>query len=602
LALNGFHHIALQKVLFESNKQTRKLMCEAAMTTITEVLERTAELLHRHKLPLAYAGSAAAWLFSALQVTQCNFLGHHDANRIGLFSREYLDQKGEHLGCIRYSQSEVDDFDSMIRAGRAFGVVTLLYMTMVVASTSYCILMAPLGANNIWRANKYLLAAAALSQMLTLLAAGSKVCNVEKDDHCELVGVGILGIFNIVVLIILCAAFASLDPPKSRWLRVVESAGARVNTSPGGSNVIQRLSAHNPACFRFLFTGLVLIATVMSAVTLNRCTFLMVDAAGFGPTNIASGLGFYTQAIQVQGSFVGCVAYPSFFSFDRPFKSARFFATLSVILSSVSFLAAALSLFRRDLQLLSWTLLRILLPVSGFCLALGSVALRSDNCSLQGTTTCRLGSAGVLAMFLVVLLLFLSAVVWSQPQPESAIFCIGSSSTAAKGQASGSDVEQQSSNGDTVVIGNPRMLHKQEPIMEEDEEKLDCEEECQSGSKETPNKVKLLYKQKRSSNGSLSDTTHSPGRGSTVKRNFLDGDDDDNNDVDESSVLSAPSTISQAVTYDIDYIGDVKTTTKIISTRAGVLSETTRTEHLEDCDDDDDDGDGDSISCSLSIP
>lgn len=204
-------------------------------------------------------------------------------------------------------------------------------------------------------------------------------------------------------------------------------------------------------------------------------------------------------------------------------------------------------------------------------------------------------------MFLVVLLLFLSAVVWSQPHPESAIFCIGSSSTAAKEQASGSDVEQQSSNGDTVVIGNPRMLHNQEPIKKDDEDKLDCEEECQSGSKETPNEVKLFDKQKRLSNGSLSDTTHSPGRrtGSTDKRNINDGDDNGNNDVDESSILSAQSTISQAIMYHINYIGDVKTTTKIISTSAGVQSETTRTEHLEDCDDD---CDGDSISCSLSIP
>lgn len=557
------------------------------MTGIIEVLEKLAALLHHHKLLLAWSGSVTAWLFCVSQVTQCSFLGNGGTNRIGLFSREYSDQKGEFLGCIRYTRKEVDTMDSMMRAGRAFMVVTLLYMSLVVAGSSYCILMAPRRCNKIWRANKYLLAAAALSQTLTLLAAGSRVCGYERDEPCELVGVGILAIFNIFVLIILCTTFGSLDLPLFQWLQLIESE-AHVNRSQGRNrNFILRYSGQNPARFRVFLTGLVLIVMVMSAVALSRCTFVVVEAAGYGPTNIASGLGLYTQAIQVQGSFVGCVAYPTSISFDRPFKAARSFATLSVVLTLGAFLSFSVALVREDAQRMLWMLLRVLLPLSGFFLVLGTVALRSDNCGVQGATNCRLGSAGVLAMFLVVLLIFLSVVVWIQPISRSAVFRIILSSTSTTSQAGGNDMEQQSSNEDTVVIGNPRMLHQQAPILGEDEHMLDSDDETEA--KES--KYKPISPHRQLSNCSLSDNmSHRPD-----KRNLLQVHNGD----DESSVSSAPSTISLAVTYRIEYIGDLKTTTKTIATSAGVHSETTQIEQLDD--ESIDNFDEESASASLSI-
>jgi hypothetical protein len=158
--------------------------------------------------------------------------------------------------------------------------------------------------------------------------------------------------------------------------------------------------------------------------------------------------------------------------------------------------------------------------------------------------------------------------VLAQKLPKAAaIFCIRSSATS------------------TQLVGNPRMLHKQEPILEDDddEDMLDYEEECEKAKE---NKDTLIYNQKRSSNGSVSDSANGQGSrrtNGTDQQTVQVGDDDE----EESS---APSTISQAVTYRIDYMGTI---TKVISTRAGV-SETSRTERLEDFDDE-------SASCSLSI-
>lgn len=543
---------------------------------VIEALEKGTEILYRYKLALACASCGFSWLFSLLEVTHCSFLGSMESReRFGLFSRSFTDQKGEFLGCIRYGGHEVDEFDASMRAGRAFGVLTLLYLTMVMVSPVCCVFIAPRTANIFWRANRFLLCAATLSQMLTLLAASSRVCSNLQAEACELVGVGILGIFNIVVLMLLCVTFWSLDPPESisKWLRVVNLDAQRQPDPPSDSNFIRncvgKLSARDPTRFRLVFTLLTFLALVMSAITVGRCTFLMVNATGYGLTSISSGLGLYSQAVQVQGSFVGCVAYPTSFSFDPPFKTARFFATVAVLLASGAFVVASISLFRKQSQRVAWLAMRALLPLSSFSLLLSTTALSSDNCSLQGVTSCRLGSAGVLLIFMVVLLAFLSIIVWIQPHPASHLIEF---TAEAK-----DDVEQQSSKDETVVVGNPRLMHKHEPILEEEEGISDSDEER---TKDKIVKNQRSFIECSNDIGSIS-TSDKEDEHAAI---FRDSDD-------ESSTLSSPSFVSQEVTYHIEYIGNTKKTTKTIATSNGVLSEVTTVEKVEE----------DSYDCGVSV-
>lgn len=534
----------------------------AILAQMVGALEKAAEMLHHYKLSLACAGCAVAWLFSLVEVTHCSFLGSLGSRaRYGLFSRSFTDLKGEHLGCIRYGGEEFDGFDSSLRAGRSFGVLTVLYLTMVVLSSTCCVIMLPRRTRLLWSVNKFLLSAAAFSQMLTLMAAGSRVCTNLEEEPCELVGVGILGIFNIVVLMLLCVTFWSLDPPQSKLLQLV--AHEQRPTARADRNCIERLSYKDPTRFRMLFSGLILITMAMSAITLRRCTFLMVKATGYGPTNISSGLGLYTQAVQVQGSFVGCVAYPSSFSFDLPFKTARFFATLSILLLSGAFLAATVSLFRKDVQRRTWLIMRALLPLSSFFLLLSTTAMSSDNCSLQGVTSCRLGSSGIFLIFIALLLAFLSLVVWSQPHPASHVIEI---SATTKGEQ---DFEQQSSKDETVTVGNPRLLHKHEPIMEEEEEEIS--DAVEGKSKETKFRIQSPYHINSNNCGDSSST----GKGELDYDVFRDSDD-------ESSTDSVSPSHSKAVTYKIEYIGDTKKTTKTITTSEGILSEVTTFEKVEE--------------------
>ena len=143
----------------------------------------------------------------------------------GLLSRPFYDDNDQWLGCVRYassSSSSSSERDTKFRTGQAMGILTILILTMTVWMLSAMVVMWWWNGDNdrdtatqrrrrrrwTWRCAHYGAIAAAVTQLLTLLALGStdKCYGNDDDDDdewsgaCRLSSGAKLAIFNTVLL------------------------------------------------------------------------------------------------------------------------------------------------------------------------------------------------------------------------------------------------------------------------------------------------------------------------------------------------------------------------------------------------------------------
>jgi hypothetical protein len=265
-------------------------------------------------------------------LSTCRFMTSSQGD-LGLISRPYVDDYGEYLGCVKYGVD--DDDDSGLRLGRAFGIITSVCISVSLAVMVYSALLGNAKVI-LWKLAHCSMASAAFSQMVVFAALSSKQCL----SDCKLAGVGILAVFNTVLLDILCLAWFYVPAPSMKriaWrhvknetetanpltdnktLSVADSPGPKDETSSvesGDTHASHDSPEHfgciqDLAVFRLTTVLLIGIVWIASLIGVRRCTFLEKGFDSEDQSNF-SGLGLYSQAIyDDDDDFLGCVAYSS---------------------------------------------------------------------------------------------------------------------------------------------------------------------------------------------------------------------------------------------------------------------------------------------------
>jgi hypothetical protein len=405
------------------------------------------DIVAKHKALLLFSGSCMSWIFSVLSLSKCRFMTSSQGD-LGLISRPYVDDYGEYLGCVKYGVD--DDNDSGLKLGRAFGIITSFCISVSLAILVYSAL---LGSARVilWKFAHCSMAAAAFSQMVVFAALSSKQCL----GDCKLAGVGILAVFNTILLDILCLVWFNVPAPSTKridWnhvkqenettaspsthnktLSVADSSGPKdeaVSVESGDTHASHDSPEHfgciqDLIVFRLTTVLLIGIVWVASLVGVRRCTFLEKGFDSQDQSNF-SGLGLYAQAIYEDDDFMGCVAYSitAIEDFDGSFRTARAFGAITSLLTSVVALLSVLQLIQRRYLQQCWYCFRVLVPTVTCAQLVTLAALDSDVCKLQGENECRLGGTGILVLLNIFLSAVLSAVVLVVPPPRCTVFVL----------------------------------------------------------------------------------------------------------------------------------------------------------------------------------
>ena len=195
--------------------------------------------------------TALTALFSLLSTTDCSFMRSSvgedvvgNDRKVGLFSQMIVDEDGHKLGCVRYPSK--DAFDSMFKAGRAFGVLTVMCSCTALLLALIVLTALPKCSNTLWMTLNYLLMGATVTQMFTFFSLGSDFVCSEKD--CPLAGVGVLAAFNVVIMGLLSIWVYLEDPPEKQWLTWWEEEDLQEQQRQRESSVLEL----NPQVSEFL--------------------------------------------------------------------------------------------------------------------------------------------------------------------------------------------------------------------------------------------------------------------------------------------------------------------------------------------------------------
>ena len=167
--------------------------------------------------------------------------------QLGLFSRPFYDDDDDDdsdhtfLGCVRYSSSTPTTTskmegtkrkDTKFRTGQAFGLITVLLLT-VSSIVSSCIVILDFGLPKIisrrtpfwWRVAHYISITAAITQLFTFIAVGSsEKCyndsSLYSTGGCSISGTAKLAIFNTLLLDGICLLWFFVTMPDTPLLQV----------------------------------------------------------------------------------------------------------------------------------------------------------------------------------------------------------------------------------------------------------------------------------------------------------------------------------------------------------------------------------------------
>lgn len=441
---------------------------KAAMNSLADGLEFAWK---QHKTSTVLTVAWLSWMFSILSAARCTFMTNGQREDLGLLSRSFVDAGGEWLGCVKYGGG---DDSAKAKAGRAFGILTVLCTSLSVSCMTTVVLWKPeYPSAVVWKIAHYCLMAAAVSQMLAFLALGSHRCTLGGGGGggCTLTGVGILAVCNTMLLDLLCFVWFFLPLPSSAclsWWEHTETAvdanattgqiqartpsakngptrdnqqpasrrmdtveeGESVNStsSQGGSDTSERIdSIQDLTGFRLTTVLLIVVVWIVSLFGVRRCTFLsVVGPADTGGLSLA-GLGLYSQSVRSgSGAFLGCVAYPdrAVKAFDGPFRAARAFGAMTALLTTIMVASSVSQLFLERVVRESWYALRFMMPTATCTQLLAFAAFGTGACNLQGGTGCRPGGTGIVVILNIFLMVTLSALVLLITPPRNPVFQI----------------------------------------------------------------------------------------------------------------------------------------------------------------------------------
>jgi hypothetical protein len=417
-----------------------------------------------------------AWLFTILAVTGCNFMETQGDN-IGIFSRPYFTLDGESLGCIKYTA-----MDGMLKAARGFGIMASILSSATVLLVTYSIA---------WRLHKlawkicfYLVLGTTFCQVMTYLALGSRRC----ISGCSLTGTGSLAVFNTILLIGLSIATLKVIPsgqPWMQWYEVEESSRMLTTESACKNNLeddrsdvssttssrrenrenrpffsIQKLTG-----FRIITVGAISITWIVSIVGLRRCTFLQT-----GPKNgtIVTRMGLFSQAIESQGEFFGCVAYPESVKeeFDGPFKTARAFGTIAVFLLTILVVVMIIQLFVKRVVELSWYTVRAVMTAATSSELIVFCIFDTKICNVDEHSECHLGGIGIVTVLNVLFMVTITVMSFAIPPASVPIFQINRlMGVQPRNTKKGNQFQKQ----DEMKRNHERILRHQSPLRDQEE-------------------------------------------------------------------------------------------------------------------------------------
>ncbi|GKY90953.1 hypothetical protein MPSEU_000068100 [Mayamaea pseudoterrestris] len=439
---------------------------------------------------LLLATHTLATLFSILALTQCSFMientqnvsssaGLVDKIQVGLYSRSIYDNDtGAKLGCVQYTDH--DDFDSMLKAGRAFGTFTALFSCTSLACLLTVLCCLPRRSGKLlWSLGKYLLMTATVSQMFTFFALGSDyLCQV---SDCKLTGVGILSSFNVIILGTAAAMYYLESVPTTAWLawwqespthhlertttpkasnkRVnlqnkyaydrshAKAARATINACPEAameeldpynlppsfaieaagrnSNANTIMGWRSQRIFRITLLCLFLVSWLLSIIGVQRCTFMLVGPSNGSQDNF-SGVGLFSRGVYYRGKLIGCVDYPhaTRMDFDAPFQAGRIFGGVTAFLMTFICLLKLWQVFAHRARREIWLMIRLLLPCATFSQLLTFFVYKTETCSMNDLVDCVPGKLGVWVILNVLLMVSLCVIVISVPPPDGPLISI----------------------------------------------------------------------------------------------------------------------------------------------------------------------------------
>ncbi|CAB9497688.1 expressed unknown protein [Seminavis robusta] len=176
-----------------------------------------------------------------------------------------------------------------------------------------------------------------------------------------------------------------------------------------------------------------LASVVLSAYSIQRCTFVLSGAIDDPDAHIYAWGLFTTPVYDIDGNVQGCIPYPSSMELGASIKTAQAFGIVLVIFIASIFLGLALVEFflERGTSTI-YHFIRVLLPSSFLCQLLTFAVFASKFCSEvvdeldedKGTVpaTCTPGGAGVVAIFNLVSIILMTTLMSMVTPPEHPVF------------------------------------------------------------------------------------------------------------------------------------------------------------------------------------
>jgi len=351
------------------------------------------------------------------------------------------------------------------------------------------------------------------------------------DSHkcgsgCSLAGVGVLAVFNTLLLAALSVVFIFLPMPTTPWLvfwehsdnsqqgeemvasiKELNNSSNRVpqdfeddgdddvenssiissSNSQQERNIIsdsqqqidhKRIivtSIQDLPSFRLVTVALMMVACAVSVMSVNRCSFLLIgprQGSIYVSTRVFSDKGLFSQAIDdISGEFIGCVAFSSQTAseFDGAFRTGRAFGAITtMLLTTVLVLATAQLFCHAALRRKIWYSFRLFLPIITVSQLITFSAFASNVC--QGTAECRPGGAGIAAILNVFLLLTLSFLVCMLPPPLNPVFKVMQSPPPSsveeqpQHQVEEEEEDHHHQHPMTEISTDPRIMHHEGPL------------------------------------------------------------------------------------------------------------------------------------------
>jgi len=453
-----------------------------------EHLNKTAQWCYQHttKSGTILTLSFLTILFSILGVADCSFMlespqgiSPNDLSmnrRVGLFNRAVYDTDGDLLGCVAYTDK--NSFDAKFRAGRAFGILTVLFVGSANTLFATNILFLPPASGLLWVISQYLVIMGTITQMFTFFAVGSSFACAASN--CPLTGVGVLAAINVVLLVGFsistyltpppmrgwftwwdaeadrrakqASVLGRLDPQVSDYLSLYKKFGRRSpQIAPGLSPHLEEASfdgndngeeeqsgftettadttnsnssgMHGLRTFRFILVTLFSFAWAGTLAAVDRCTLISVGLTG-APSSQYAAIGLFTRAVTDNGTFIGCIAFPdnSKVEFDQSFNTSRVFGGVTSFLMTFVFLLILFLLFVKTAKEEIWQVVRMVMPVATVSQLLVFVAFHTKMCTADTNVDCRLGTLGIWTILNTLLMTILTILVLIVPAPPHPVF------------------------------------------------------------------------------------------------------------------------------------------------------------------------------------